>query len=91
LIDFVNFVIFLDEKMQATEHVELIPDETKWKVEEIESLLSNLQRHVPKNDMIPFSLRAKKIDWNEVVVNGRSPDQCRSQWEIMACKVDHSL
>jgi len=51
-----------------------------WETEDLNTLINNLAKCLPKNDVAKFSTLVEKLDWEKVRFGGYSAQECKDKW-----------
>jgi len=51
-----------------------------WSTEDLNTLINNLAKCLPKNDVAKFSTLVEKLDWEKVRFSNYSAQECKDKW-----------
>ncbi|XP_015792052.1 nucleolar transcription factor 1-A [Tetranychus urticae] len=58
-----------------------------WPSEDIQLLIENIHKCLPKNDTAKYSTTAKKLSWDDIKFKDYSADECKSQWDLVLTRI----
>ncbi|XP_071842741.1 nucleolar transcription factor 1-like [Apostichopus japonicus] len=63
---------------------------THFKMDDRLTLLSNLQKQLPKSDKHSWKFTLSKVDWEKVSFQNFTPKECQQEWELIQADVPRS-
>ncbi|XP_013420897.1 nucleolar transcription factor 1-A isoform X2 [Lingula anatina] len=61
--------------------------EPQWTEEQMNMLISNIERTLPKKDNSKYSTQLAKVSWDDMVIEGKTADQCKAKWTEIMTKI----
>ncbi|CAH0562429.1 unnamed protein product [Brassicogethes aeneus] len=79
-----------EDKVNAKENnveTEKKKEEIMWSNEDLMELVANMEKLIPKNDIMAFTTRTEKLEWDKVIFKEYTVEDCKKTWNLLSKKI----